>query len=511
MPTIAGTLRSTARRVPDAEALSFGARTFTYGELDRAVDQYAQALRGLGIVKGDRVALMSTNSDQFVLAFYAIQRLGAIVVPVNPASAPPEIDHIVADSGARILLAAPGLLGKLERDGEDPLPACVEHVVALGESAGHVDLTAAAAAAADFVDDEDVLESDDALILYTSGTTGKPKGALFDHHRALCVALAMISTCGMKANDRFLHVAPLYHAAEMGIMLIPGTLIAAKHVILPAFDPAEVLDVMARERITMFFGVPTMFQLMMRVPGAAALDLSAWRTGLFGAAPMPTAAVELMVSTWPGVSFMQLCGQTEGGPSGLYSTHEQVVARPDASGRQGVVLTEARVVDGEGNDVGPGGTGELLLRTESVMKGYWNNPSATAAAFHEGWLRTGDVTRIDEDGYYTLVDRMKDMIITGGRNVYSLEVENALAGHPDILDVAVVARPHADFGESIVAVLVLAEGAELTLADVREYCGSRIADFKIPHDIAFAPIPRNASGKVLKNQLRARVLDPVAR
>lgn len=509
MPTIAGTLRSTARRVPDAEALTFGSHTLTYVELDRTVDRYAQVLRDLGVVKGDRAALMSTNSDQFVFAFYAIQRLGAIVVPVNPASAPPEIDHIVADSGARILLVAPGLLGKLERTGDDQLPTCVEHVVALGQSADHLDLTAAAAAG--FVDDETVLESDDALILYTSGTTGKPKGALFDHHRALCVALAMISTCGMKANDRFLHVAPLYHAAEMGIMLIPGTLIGAKHVILPAFDPAEVLDVMARERITMFFGVPTMFQLMMRVPGAGEFDLGAWRTGLFGAAPMPAAAVELMVSTWPGVSFMQLCGQTEGGPSGLYSTHEQVVARPDASGRQGVVLTDARVIDDEGNDVAPGGTGELLLRTESVMKEYWNNPAATAAAFYDGWLRTGDVVCIDEDGYYTLVDRMKDMIITGGRNVYSLEVENALAGHPDILDVAVVARPHADFGESIVAVLVLSDGAELTLEDVREYCRPRIADFKIPHDIAFAAIPRNASGKVLKNQLRAQVLDPVSR
>ncbi len=506
MPTIAGTLRSTANRVPDAEALQFGDTVLDYRELDLTVDRWATALRDRGVVKGDRIALMSLNSDMFVLAFYAVQRLGAILVPVNPASAPPEVDHIVADSGASLLLVAPALADKVRRGEDAPLPSALHEVLSLGPADGFEDLAAVAAASEPLSEEIEVAETDDALILYTSGTTGKPKGALFDHHRTMCLATSMIASLGMKAGDRFLHVAPLYHAAEMGIMLVPGTLIGAKHVVVPGFDPAAVLDLMERERITMFFGVPTMFQLMMRVPGAGDRDLSAWRTGLFGAAPMPAHAVRQMVETWPGVEFMQLCGQTEGGPTGIYSTHEQVVARPEASGRQGVVLTEVRVVDDAGNDVAPGETGELWLRAESVMKGYWNNPEATAAAFAGDWLRTGDIARVDAEGYLTLVDRLKDMIITGGRNVYSIEVENVLAGHPAVQDAAVVARPHADFGESIVAVLTLADGASLSLEELREYCRPLIADYKIPHDQVVAPIPRNASGKILKHRLRDEVV-----
>lgn len=494
MPTIAGTLRSTATRVPDAEALQFGDRELTYRELDQEVDRYAAALRARGVEKGDRVGLMSVNTDLFVYAFYAVHRLGGVFVPVNPASAPPEIEHLMADSGARLLLVADALAERVP----DGCPA-----ITLDE------LAAEAAAAPAYDGDVEVLESDDALILYTSGTTGKPKGALFDHRRSMMVAMSLIPSLGMRAGDRFLHVAPLYHAAELAIMLVPGTIIGAKHVVLPAFDPAAVLDVMERERITMFFGVPTMFQVMMRVPGAGDRDLSAWRTGLFGAAPMPGHAVEQMVTTWPGVAFMQLCGQTEAGPSGIYSTHEQVVERPDASGRQGVVFTEVRVVDEEFRDVAPGESGEMLLRSETVMKGYWQNAEATAAAFHDGWLRTGDVARLDPDGYLTLVDRLKDMIITGGRNVYSIEVENAIAAHPSVVDAAVVSRPHADFGESIVAVVTLAEGAELTLEDLREHCRALIADYKLPHDLVVASIPRNASGKILKHRLRDEVVAPV--
>ena len=504
MPTIAGVLRSTAGRVPDAQALVYEGTSHSYRELDQTVDRYAAALHGAGVRHGDRVALMSTNSDRFVLTFYAVLRLGGIVVPVNPGSAPPEVAHLVADSGATVVVFAPALAGVVAPQGS-PAPG-VRAALALGECPGFADLTALASAAAPLAEEPAVSEGDDALILYTSGTTGRPKGALFDHHRILCVATSMIGTLGMRAGDRFLHVAPLYHAAEMGIMLVPGTLLGATHVVLPGFDPARVLSVMAEERITMFFGVPTMYQLMMRAaPEAGVGELPSWRTGLFGAAPMPEHAVRRLVETWPGVSFMQLCGQTEGGPTGIYSTHEQVLARPDASGRQGVVLTEARVVDDEGRPVSPGESGELQLRAESVMKGYWNNPAATAEAFDGDWLRTGDVARLDPDGYLTLVDRLKDMIISGGRNVYTIEVENALAGHPAVQDAAVVGRPHPDYGESIIAVVTLHEGATLTLDEARTHCRTLVADYKVPHDLVVASIPRNASGKVLKNRVRELV------
>jgi fatty-acyl-CoA synthase len=506
MPTIASTLRATARRVPDTVALTFGERRSTYRELDAQVDRTATTLARLGLAKGDRFALMATNSDAFVVAFYAALRLGAIFVPINPASAPPELRYLLEDSGATVFVHDPAVAATVGATRATGLPPTTRHVLALPELA---DLAAQAATGTGQVPD-DVTESDDALILYTSGTTGKPKGALFDHHRVMWASVNFIASCGMRVGDRFLHVAPLYHAAELGIMLMPGTMIGATHVVLPGFDPGKVLDALESERITMFFGVPTMFQFLLRQPDATRRDLSAWRTGLFGAAPMPASAVEQLVTTWPQVNFMQLCGLTEAGPGGIYADVEQVKARPDASGRQALLFTEARVADPVGGDVEPGGVGELLLRGATIMKGYWNKPAETAEAIRDGWLHTGDLARRDADGYLTLVDRLKDLIITAGRNVYSVEVESVLAAHPDIADVAVVGRPHPDYGESIVAVVTPREGATVTLEDVKAFCADKVARYKIPHDLVVSTIPRTPSGKILKHQLRDRVREAQA-
>ena len=502
MPTIDGALRATARRVPDAEALVFGDDRYTYAELDDAVGRVAAALAGLGLTKGDRLALMSTNSDRFVIAFYAAQRLGAIFVPINPSSAPPEIDHLLVDSGASVFLFDPALVATVDTSIANGLPSSCTHTVALGAAGEHPDLFTMANGAHPAPHVE-IAESDDALILYTSGTTGTPKGALFDHHRSMWVGVNVIATCGMRVGDRFLHVAPLFHAAELCIMLLPGTMIGATHVVLGGFDPVVVADTMETEAITMFFGVPTMFQFLLEVPGLADRDLSAWRTGLFGAAPMPASAVERLVSTLPEVAFIQLCGQTEGGPGGIYCTAEQVIERPDASGRQALPFTECRVVDPSGEDVAAGETGELILRGETIMKGYWNKPQETADTIVDGWLHTGDLAHVDDDGFMTLVDRIKDMIITGGHNVYSVEVENALAAHPDVADCAIVARPHAAYGESIVAVVTPVDGAVLTLDQVKDFCRERISHYKVPHELILRDIPRNPSGKIMKHVLRA--------
>jgi fatty-acyl-CoA synthase len=370
---------------------------------------------------------------------------------LSPASAPPEISYLLEDSGAAVFAFDPAAAAAVTMALEAGRPPMA---VALGVAEGFGDLTELAASAPGEEVTDAVSETDDALILYTSGTTGRPKGALFDHHRVMWAGFTFVASCGMRVGDRFLHVAPLYHAAELGIMLIPGTMIGAKHVILPRFDPATVLDTLESERITMFFGVPTMYQFLLRLPDLADRDLSCWRTGLFGAAPMPASAVERLVTALPQVSFIQLCGQTEGGPGGVYCDAEQVKARPDASGRQALPFTEARVADPQGHDIGPGGVGELLLRGESVMKGY---------------------------GYLTLVDRLKDMIITGGHNVYSVEVEG------------------------IVAVITPRDGATITLDDVRAFLRDRLTGYKIPHHIITGAIPRNASGKVLKHRLREAV------
>ncbi len=502
MPTIGSTLRATASRVPDRRALVHGSVHYTYAELDAAVDQYAAVLAARGVAKGSRVALLAHNSDLFVVAFYAIHRIGAIFVPLNPALAVPEIKHIVRDCRVTVLLFEPTSEEKvralLSEDLGGPLDC-----LALGLADGFDDLSALAKRQpADFADIS-VGERDDAQILYTSGTTGLPKGALFDHHRALWVAVSCIATCGLKDGDRLLHAAPLYHAAALCLMLIPGTLVGATHIVERSFDAAAVADRLERERVTMFFGVPTMYQFLLRTPQIAERDMSAWRTGIFGAAPMPASTVEALVETFPALNLIQLCGQTEAGPSGIFSAGDQVRRRPDASGRQAMLGMQCRIVSEDGRDVAPGNAGELLLRGETVMKGYWNNPAETARTIVDGWLHTGDVCRLDDDGYMTLVDRIKDMIITGGRNVYCVEVEGAIAGHPDVLDVAVIGRPHRDYGESIVAFIRPAPGATVTLEQLRDFAAEHIARYKLPHDVVLIDeIPRNASGKIVKRSLR---------
>ncbi len=500
MPSICDTLRSTAARCPDREALVFGDRRRSYRQLAEEVEHAAAALAAAGTRPGDRVLLMAPNSDAFVIAAYAALRAGAILVPANPRNAPPELAHLIEDSGATTVLGAPEfadvVTAAIEGTGRRPT------VFALGPGGPIRNL---------FDEPERVplthrpLESDDSLLLYTSGTTGKPKGALFDHHRTMWVAANMAGTVGMREAERILHVAPLYHAAQLCAMLWPGTMLGATHVVLPAFEPAVVADALEAERITVFFGVPTMYQFLLRLPDFADRDLSALRIGLFGAAPMPASAVSALVQAMPRADLYQLCGQTEAGPGGIYAGPADVAARPDASGRYAIPNTEARVVTEEGADVEPGQVGELLLRGETVMKGYWNQPAATAETIRDGWLHTGDLARLDADGYITLVDRLKDLVITGGRNVYSVEVENALAGHPDIADVAVIGVPHSEYGESILAVIQPATDREPTLEEVRSWCDGRISSYKVPHHVVVHPIPRNPSGKIQKHLLRTAV------
>jgi fatty-acyl-CoA synthase len=499
MPSIPDTLRTTAARCPDREALVFGARRRTYRELGQEVERTAAALAAQGIAPGDRVLLMSSNSDAFVIAAYAVLRTGALLVPANPRNAPPEVAHLVTDSGAAALLYAPELgevvTAGVRQSGVTGPPPMLLSLPSLAELAAgeHPPVTHVPA------------EADDALLLYTSGTTGAAKGALFDHHRALWVAINIIGTAGYREGDRTMHVAPLYHSAQLTLILFAGTMLAMTHVVVPAFDPAEVAALIERERVSVFFGVPTMYQFMLRLPDFAERDFSAWRVGMFGAAPMPAEAVRALSAALPGVELYQLCGQTEAGPGGIYSGPEDVRARPDASGRYAIPSTEARIVTPEGTDVAPGQVGELVLRGETIMKCYWNRPEATADTIRDGWLHTGDLAVVDADGYITLVDRLKDMIITGGRNVYSVEVENALGDHPDILDVAVIGVPHPDYGESILAVIVPADGVELTAESLRAWARDRIADYKAPHAVVVHPIPRNPSGKIQKHLLRAEL------
>lgn len=503
MATLSGQLTRNAHRHPDKVALIFEGTERTYAQLDAEINQYAHAMLSLGVQKGDRVAILSPNSDRFILAVYGALKVGAIVSPFNPRSTARELAYLLEDSGASLLLFAGETAATVQGLAALEQPPTTQ-LLAMGAQPGYTSFAELAATMPDTDPQIEVREDDDCMIIYTSGTTGNPKGAVFDHHRLLWVGISM-SSIGLNSFDRNLHVAPMYHCAELVLFVLSGFSLGTTHVVLPAFEPTAVLDALEEHRITVFLGVPTMYQMMLMVPGIGERDLSSWRLGFFGAAPMAPTAVEKLVATLPGVDFLQLCGPTEGGPAGIYSTPEEVVARPDATGRWPAGNTEVRLVDAQGNDVETGVTGEILLRGETIMKGYWNKPEATAEAIRDGWLHTGDLAVRDADGFMTIVDRLKDMIITGGRNVYSIEVENALAGHPDVQDVAVVGREHETFGETIVAIVTPVSGREVSLEALREHAAEYLADYKLPRELIARDIPRNPSGKILKHVLRSEV------
>jgi fatty-acyl-CoA synthase len=496
--TVPGLVHMNAARFGDREALVYAGRRTTWRQLGAAVEAAAGALHQRGLRHGQRCVLMAGNSDDFLVAVYAVFRLGAILVPISTRLAPPEVQYVITDSGAAMAVYDDAATPAMTSAAAGLEPAARPALATLAEV-----MADAGAGPGPAPDLGLVAEDDDALILYTSGTTGRPKGALLDHHREVWAGLSQAVLAGINEYDRYLHVVPLYHGA--GITLSTAMLLGgATQVILPGFDPAAALAAIEQERITAMLGVPTMYQLMVEHPDLPKRDLRSWTRGIFGAAPMPASAVEKMLTALPDVRLVQECGQTEAGPAGIYAGPEQVRQRPDASGRQAMPFLEARVVGLDGAEVTGGGqVGELVLRGECMMKCYWRRPAETAEVIRDGWVYTGDLVRVDDDGFVTVVDRLKDMIITGGRNVYSVEVENAVAGHPMVADCAVVGRPHPQYGETIVAFATEREPGTLTLAGLREHCAGQIADDKLPRELIIAPIPRNASGKILKHELRS--------
>jgi fatty-acyl-CoA synthase len=496
MPTIGGTALSNANRVGEREAIVTAERLWTWRALESDIAATAAALEAFGVRKHDRVAVLSGNSAEFIIASHAASRLGAIVVPVNTRLAAPELAHILNDSGSVVLAFSPADAHLAEAARR--LAASVT-LLSLGPSPRYPDLLAGGYG--DPVHEDRAVEQDDAFILYTSGTTGKPKGVLLDHHRAVWAAMAQVVSLGLRDGDRYLHLAPMYHSGGM-TYLNATTLLGGTHIVVPKFDAGTVLDLVEQHRATWLFAVPTMYQKILNTYEGDCAGLTTWRVGIFGAAPMPAAAIERLLAAFPHVSFFQQCGQTEAGPTGIYSTMEQVRSRPQSSGHLAQPFLEARVVDPSGNDTLPGQVGELVFRGEAITKGYWNQPQATADVIRDGWLHTGDLMQVYDDGAMRLVDRLRDVIITGGRNVYSAEVELAIADHPQVTDVAVIGRPDPEWGETVVAFITAADGADVTPASIRQYCASRIADYKIPREFIFAVVPRNGGGKLQKHLLR---------
>jgi len=497
---IGKTLSINAIRIPDHEALVCEGRRYTYRQLNEQVNRLANGLLKLGIRKGDKISLVMTNSDHFVISYYAILKVGGVVVPINFRLTAPEIQYIL-DHSDSILAIADGVLAETVLTAAREVPA-IRSVYVVGDQPPEGSLPWTSLLDESAAEPEvEVEESDDCEILYTSGTTGRPKGALFDHHRILYVGMNIIASMSVNPRDRLLHVAPLFHSAQLNLFLVSGTYVGATHVVMREFHPVEVMKTIQEEKITLFFGVPTMYSYMLQVP-AGTFDLTSVQRCAYGAAPMAPEVVKQSMEMFQTDQFYNLCGLTEGGPGGVYLPPERHLDKLGAGGIP-VINTEVRVVDDAGNDVPPGVVGEMIIRGETVMKEYYKNPQATAEAIRDGWLYTGDLAVLDEDGYLTLVDRKKDMIISGGENVYSTEVEQVLYAHPHVLEAAVIGLPHPVWGEVVTAVVVPKPGHGINVDELQDFCRKSLAGYKIPRKIFFVEqLPRNASGKVLKYQLR---------
>jgi acyl-CoA synthetase (AMP-forming)/AMP-acid ligase II len=479
-----------ARRDPEAPALAFEGETRSFGALEERANRLAGALAARGAGAGDKVAILMRNRIEFVESFLGIQLLGACAVPVNFRLSREEAGYVLADSGAALAIADPEL---------EPLAG---EVPALVVGAAYEEALAAASPEPPevAVDDEDL-----AFLIYTSGTTGRPKGAMLSHQNLIVNTTNWLYEVGARPGDVWLSGLPLFHIGGLNGVL-PFLHLGALAVIEPSggFDAARSIARLAEHRVSMCFFVPTQWQEICASPEVEKVDRGRLRVAMWGASQAPLPTLESMSRTFPSVQIVSAFGQTEMSSNTCFLRGEDSIRKMGSVGRPALGV-EVRIVDEDGVDVARGEVGEIVYRGATVMQGYHGRPEATAEAFAGGWFHSGDLVREDEEGFIYVVDRLKDMLISGGENVYPAEVERALVGHPGVAEVAVVGVEHPRWVETPLAVVVAAPGAEPGEEELIEHCRERLAGYKKPSAVVFvAALPRNASGKVLKRELRRR-------
>ncbi|MCL2582589.1 MAG: long-chain-fatty-acid--CoA ligase [Streptosporangiales bacterium] len=500
--TISDQLARNARTGGDQVALTFEGTTRTYREADERVSRLASALRERGVGPGDRVAVLGLNALEVMECYFATARLGAISVPLNFRLVAAEVAYMLEDSGARVAVVQSVLADVLKQAAEKA--GGLDAVLEFGGEAGTYE-RALADASPEFGEVE-VDERSAAFIMYTSGTTGRPKGAVLTHRNLLLHTFSLMVHQGVQPDDRvWMAAAPLFHIAGLAAFL-PTLQMGGHVVLLPTggFDPAATVDLMERERVSSVFMVPAQWQAVCALPGIADRDLSALRRISWGAAPATTTLLRTMAETFPQAEMNTVFGQTECSPVTTVLRGEDAIRKIGSVGTP-MVNVEVRVVDDEDNDVAPGEVGEIVYRGPMVMREYWNKPAETAEAFRGGWFHSGDLVRQDDEGFFYVVDRKKDMLISGGENIYCAEVEDALASHPAVADVSVIGMPDGKWGEVPLAVIVAADPASPpSAADIESWASERLARYKVPRRLAVVEaLPRNPSGKVLKTELRA--------
>lgn len=508
-------LKRAVELYPHKEAISSGEHRFTYSRFGERVNRLARRLAAAGLEKGDSLAILSHNSHQFLEAYYASAQIGAILNPLNFRLSPGELAYILKDSKATLLIAA-----RRFKDNVEQLPAHKAKIDEVlwtgeGETSGVVPSTdyeeALESQSPDPLPEPDLSEQDAAHLYYTSGTTGLPKGVVLTHKNVCTHALGAIADLNLSDKDVWAHIAPLFHLADAWATFAV-TWAGGRHVIIPDFDPPAVLKAIQEEKITLSNLIPTMLNMLINTKGVETYDFSSLRVILSGGAPIAPELVRKIMETFK-CDYIQTYGMTETSPYLTFSIlkdhlellHPEEQFRYKAMTGRPFIGVDLKVVRADGEDILPDGkeVGEIIVRGDTITPGYWNRPEETEAAFKDGWLYTGDMAVMDKEGYVNIVDRKKDMIVTGGENVYSTEVENVLYMHPDVLEAAVIGVPDDHWGEAVKACVVLKDGRTASAEEIISFCKQRIASYKAPKSVEFLPdLPKTGSGKIYKKGLK---------
>jgi long-chain acyl-CoA synthetase len=491
MTNLANALVETARAHDGRPAVRLGDTKMSFAELDDASARVAAMLRDRGLQPGDRVGVMLPNLPAFPVIYYGVLRAGGVVVPMNPLLKSREVAFYLGDSGARWIFAFTGFADEASKGAADASAECV--VVTPGDFEQSL---------AAVLPDTRVIErepEDTAVILYTSGTTGKPKGAELTHANLSKNAEVSTRLFTLTSDDVIFGGLPMFHSFGQTCALNASVQMGACVTLLPRFDPASALETLQRDRVTIFEGVPTMYAALLQYPHRADYDTAELRLCVSGGAAMPVEILRGFEAAF-GCIILEGYGLSETSPVASFN-HADRERKPGSIGTP-IEGVDFRLVDDAFADVPEGQVGEIAIKGHNVMKGYWNRPEATDSAMHDGWFRTGDMARRDEDGYYFIVDRKKDLIIRGGFNVYPREVEEVLYEHPAVAAAAVIGVPHPTHGEEVAAAVQLLPGVSVTPEELREYTKERVAAYKYPRHVWLVDaLPLTPTGKILKRQI----------
>jgi fatty-acyl-CoA synthase len=497
-------LTNAANRYPDRTAIVFEGRRFSYREFNERVNSLVKAFAELGVRKGDKVAAMLYNSNQIVEAYFAAAKMGAVFVPINFRFKEREASYILDHSDAVIFVygeefeeMVASLRSKLSK---------VKQYVCVGEAAGGaLDYEELMARFPPKEPEEKITEDDECQLMYTSGTTGRPKGALITHGNVLWNLVNTMVAREDVPGDTSLVVGPLYHTAALNNHFTIRVALAGTSMIMRRFDPREMMEIIERERINVVSGSPAVFNFLLQLPNLEEYDTLSVTKCTAGSAILPVETKNRLLKLFPNCGGVyDVYGCTETSPSITILSARDSLRKHACVGKP-LLFLEAKVVDEDANEVPVGEIGEVICRGPIVMKGYYKDEEGTKEALRGGWLHTGDLARVDEEGFFYIVDRKKDMVISGGENIYPREIEEVLYTHPKIAEAAVIGVPDDVWGESVKAVVVLKESETLTEKEVIEFCEAHLASYKKPRSVDFVQVlPRNPSGKVLKTELRAQ-------